>query len=109
LQIRSNGHIITFGCKLDVNIGLLRQETRPRYSYDAGRIRYGNIETDATHFYTDLCDDNQLYAAFTEGTRLSCDARILHEAEAHRMFQEDRTNSSITPSWRERWEGTFQP
>ena len=111
LQIHTNGHTMTFGCKLNLDIGLLQQETRPRYSYQAGHIRYGNfetdaVETDATHFYIDRSDD-RLYAAFTEGTHLRHKDNVLYDAETHRMFQEDRTNSSTAPSWRERWERTF--
>ncbi len=106
LQIELDGHSVTFGCKLDLNIGLIQQETRPRYTYEAGRIRYGDFETDATHFYSDIVGD-QLSAAFTEGTRLCFNDHVLYDAEPHCMFQEDASNDNTNPSWRGRWEQTI--
>lgn len=106
VQIELNGHSVTFGCKLDLNIGLIQQETRPRYTYEAGCIRYGDFETDATHFYADIVED-QLSAAFTEGTRLCFKGQVLFDAEPHRMFQEDASNDNTNPSWRGRWEQTM--
>ena len=107
LQIESAGRTTTFGCKLDIDdVGLLQQEVRPRYNYRTGRARYGDFETDATHFYADI-GDGQITAAFTEGTHLQHQERVLFNASAYRMFQEDGSNNSITPAWRERWEQTL--
>ncbi len=103
VQIEFKGHRMTFGCKLDLNIGLIQQETRPRYTYEAGVIHYGDFETDATHFYADVIAD-QVDAAFTEGTGLRFKDRVLFAAEPHRMFQEDASNNNTNPSWRGQWE-----
>lgn len=103
LQIKTAAREITFGCKLDLDLGLLTQETRPRYSFAAGRVRYGDFETDATHFYASSADDT-LRAGFTEATRLTHGQRVLYDGPPHRMFQEDGTNNSITPTWREHYE-----
>jgi hypothetical protein len=108
LQVAIDDHVITFGCKLDIDdVGLLQQEVRPRYSYRTGRARYGDFETDATHFYADI-NDGQINVAFTEGTQLHYQSRAIYTASAYRMFQEDGSNNSITPSWRERWEQTIK-
>jgi len=106
LQIKTAAHDITFGCKLDLNLGLLTQETRPRYSFEAGRVVYGDFETDATHFCASVTAES-VHAALTEGTRLTYQQRALYDGPLHRMFQEDGTNSSVLPSWRERYEGTL--
>jgi hypothetical protein len=105
VQLKSGEHTVTLGCKLDLTVGLLQQEIRPRYSYEAGRIRYGAFETDATHFYAHATPD-QMRVAFTEGTRLGHNERWLYDGEAHRMFQEDAGNDHVAPTWRERWERT---
>ncbi|MDF1515715.1 MAG: hypothetical protein P1S60_18055, partial [Anaerolineae bacterium] len=70
VQINLPQHQVIFGCKLDLNIGLISQETRPRYTYEAGKVVYGDFETDATHFYAELTD-SQLTTAFTEATGLT--------------------------------------
>jgi hypothetical protein len=114
---------VTFGCKLDLTLGLLQQDIRPRYNYVTGAVRYGDVETDATHVYLEVdSEESRAYAAFVEGTRLiyrdtpsmECSqtelretGHVLYEAEHHRMFQEDATNRYTTPSWREMWQATF--
>ncbi|MBN1872904.1 MAG: hypothetical protein JXA33_01635 [Anaerolineae bacterium] len=107
VQIEATGRTVTFGCKLDLNLGLLQQEIRPRYNYEAGHIRYGDFETDATHFYMEKVD-GQLQIAFTEGTCLQFKDHLLYEGESHRMFQEDASSNNISPTWRERWEKTIK-
>ncbi|MGC9469277.1 MAG: hypothetical protein ACP5HS_11845, partial [Anaerolineae bacterium] len=102
IQIQTAARTITLGCKLDLGLGLIQQEIRPRYDYEVGKIRYGQFETDATHFYADA-SDGRMHVAFTEGTRLVFRDTALYDAPPHRMFQEDGTNRSVTPSWRERW------
>jgi hypothetical protein len=106
IRIETADHTATFGCRLDLDLGLLSEDIRPRYSYGAGHIRYGEFETDANHFYADATD-GQLQVAFTEGTRLFYRDMCLYEGEAHRMFQEDASNRGTTPSWREYWQHTF--
>ncbi|MCD6284693.1 MAG: hypothetical protein J7M39_02115, partial [Anaerolineae bacterium] len=99
-------HTVTFGCKLDLDLGLIRQDIRPRYTYAAGHVRYGDFETDATPFYIDEVG-REMRAAFTEGTGLSYQGDPLYSGSSHRMFQEDAGNRSVTPSWRERWQRTL--
>lgn len=107
VRLKTAERTVTFGCKLDLDLGLLPQNIRPRYTYTTGAVTYGDIETDATHVYLDRPAEGACYAAFTEGTRLAYGAQQLYEAEEHRMFQEDATNRYTTPSWRERWEKAF--
>jgi hypothetical protein len=107
LQIKSGENTLTFGCKLDLNIGLVTQDTRPRYTYKAGKIRYGDFETDATHFYANV-SGKIITSVFTEGIGLHYKDRVLYDGMPHRMFQEDATNSSTNPTLRERWERTLK-
>jgi len=107
VQLQAAGHTITLGCKLDLDLGLLQQDTRPRYAYGVGRVRYGAFETDATHFLAET-SAGKMRVAFTEGTRLLHDGVVLYAAGEHRMFQEDGSNSSVTPSWRKCWQQSFE-
>jgi len=36
------------------------------------------------------------------------DGVVLYAAGEHRMFQEDGSNSSVTPSWRKCWQQSFE-
>ena len=76
------------------------------YSFDAGRIRYGSFETDAA-FFCARQQDGETYAAFSEGTRLCYQEVPLYQGKPHRLFQEDASNNIVSPTWRERWEGTI--
>ncbi len=97
---------ITFGCKLDLDRGMIRSNVRPRYDYAAATVRYGEFETDATYIVADL-SAKQLRVALTEGTGLQHRGRMLFMAGEHRMFQEDGTDSRTAPSWRKVWQGSF--
>jgi hypothetical protein len=105
LQIAIDGQTITLGAKLDLGIGILKQDVRPRYGYDPGRIHYGDVETDAVFFYVEQ-DCGTTAAAFVEGTRLVHQGKALYEGKPHRLFQEDGSDDVASPTWRERWETT---
>ncbi|MBN1247442.1 MAG: hypothetical protein JXC32_07270 [Anaerolineae bacterium] len=106
VRLEAADHVVTLGCRLDLDLGLLSRNVRPRYDYDAGKVSYGPFESDATHVYADL-STHHLQAAFTEGTRLVHQGQALYQADGHRMFQEDRTDSSTAPSWRKLWQQRF--
>jgi hypothetical protein len=60
----------TYVCvKHDLSIGLVRPETRPIYTYEAGEIRYDDFATDAAYLYAKLTD-NVLKYAFIDGMKL---------------------------------------
>ena len=40
-----------YGIKLDLDMDLLKEDIRPRYNYDSGKICYGKAETDADMFF----------------------------------------------------------
>jgi hypothetical protein len=43
-----------YGFKLDLDMDLLKEEIRPRYNYDSGKIVYGEVETDADMFFLNV-------------------------------------------------------
>ena len=106
LQIKLDGRTVTLGLKLDLEIGLLRQDIRPRYTYEAGSIRCGKWETDATLFFADQ-QSTGMHVAFAEGSRLCYNGEPLYAGESLRVFQEDASNDVISTTWRERWERTI--
>ncbi|GJQ20709.1 MAG: hypothetical protein HBSIN02_10640 [Bacteroidia bacterium] len=47
VEIREDGTVTTLGVKIDLEMDLARENIRPRYLYDLGRVQYGEFETDA--------------------------------------------------------------
>jgi hypothetical protein len=106
LQIEWDGHKHVIGAKLDLGLGVLKEDIRPRYSYEEGRIRYGDLETDAAFFCVDQTRA-ETHVAFAEATRLCYNGKPLYDGEPFRVFQEDASNGVIATALRERWENTI--
>ncbi|MBI4418151.1 MAG: hypothetical protein HY563_05195, partial [Ignavibacteriales bacterium] len=51
LEIRHNDDVSTLGVKIDLEMDIARENIRPRYLYDLGKVRYGDFETDADFLY----------------------------------------------------------
>lgn len=51
--------------KLDLEMDLARQNIRPRYQYDRGRVRCGELETDASYVFTKQEGSRVRYSAAT--------------------------------------------
>jgi hypothetical protein len=60
---------ISICTKHDLSIGLVRPSTRPVYTYDDGKVRYGELTTDAAYAYTKLFNGTLSYA-FIDGMKL---------------------------------------
>ncbi|MEM2598305.1 MAG: heparinase II/III family protein [Thermoproteota archaeon] len=69
--------------KHDLSIGLVRPETRPVYTYEAGEIQYDEFATDAAYLYAKL-NGSLLKYAFIDGMKL--------------LFKNKRIFSSEEPS-----------
>lgn len=50
IEVKDKGKNV-YGFKLDLDMDLLKEDIRPRYNYDSGKIRYGDVETDADVFF----------------------------------------------------------
>ena len=53
----------TLFVKLDLEMEIARENIRPRYLYDAGRVRFGDFETDAHFLYAEETPDSIRYSA----------------------------------------------
>ena len=51
--------------KLDLEMDLARQQVGPRYSYQLGRVRYGDFETDASYLFAKIKGNEVSYSAAT--------------------------------------------
>ncbi len=51
--------------KLDLEMDLARENIRPRYQYNLGKVRYGDFETDASYLFATLKGDEVSYSAAT--------------------------------------------
>lgn len=51
------------GFKIDLESELVRENIRPRYTWEEGRTRYGDLETDAHFLYASVGENDIRYAA----------------------------------------------
>lgn len=71
--------------KHDLSIGLVRPNKRPVYTYDAGKIQYGELTTDAAYAYTKLSDDTLTYA-FIDGMKLFFKGKEVFSSEKPSVY-----------------------
>lgn len=53
VKISLGDRTIRIGVKCDLKMDLVRDYQRPKYTWDSGRIKYEDVETNADFFYTD--------------------------------------------------------
>jgi hypothetical protein len=78
LTITDSGTTYVIGAKLDLEKELVRDWRRPMYTYDSGKTRYGDFETDA---YT-LCavdDGSSVRYAVVGAVKVMWKGKVLHE------------------------------
>ncbi|MEX1139522.1 MAG: heparinase II/III family protein [Bacteroidota bacterium] len=63
LEIRREGKTSVLGVKIDLDMDLARENIRPRYLYDLGKVRYGDYETDADYFFATTKNKQVEYSA----------------------------------------------
>ncbi len=77
IAIHHNGATYLVGAKLDLRYELVRFWRRPMYTYESGRVRYGEWETDAQHLLVVETADSLRYA-MSGGTKLVYRGQVLH-------------------------------
>lgn len=65
LLIKDGANSSFLGVKLDLEMDLARENVRPRYVYDLGKVRYGDFETDASYLFATIKDGQISYSAAT--------------------------------------------
>ena len=78
-EIRDGARVSYLGFKLDLESEVVRENIRPRYTWEAGRTTYGPIETDAHFFHATLAGDSLRFGA-SEVLRFIHEGRTLMEA-----------------------------
>jgi hypothetical protein len=56
VRIKLADKTIQVGVKADLKMDLVRDYQRPKYNWESGRIAYGDIETNADFFYSEIKD-----------------------------------------------------
>jgi len=63
LSIQRKRGVSTLGVKLDLEMDVARENIRPRYLYERGKVRYGDFESDAHFFFATLSEKAITYSA----------------------------------------------
>lgn len=78
VTIRDSDRLISIGAKCDLRMDIARDWRRPRYTYEAGRIAYGALETNADFFFS-TNESNRLAFTVVNLTRAKYNDQILFD------------------------------
>ena len=78
LSITKGGKTYQIGAKLDMEAELIRDWRRPMYTYESGRTRYGEFETDAYMLFAVESGTTVNYA-MVGAAKISYRGNVLHE------------------------------
>jgi hypothetical protein len=62
IRMEQNNAVATLGVKVDLEMDVARENIRPRYLYDLGKVTYGDFETDAHFLYARVGRDSLSYS-----------------------------------------------
>lgn len=79
IEIKNGKEVSVLGVKLDLNLGVVRENIRPRYTWEAGRVPYGDFETDA-HFLFATISGNEISYSASEVLKVIYKGKALLEA-----------------------------
>jgi hypothetical protein len=102
IEVRGKGKNV-YGFKLDLDMDLLTEDIRPRYNYDSGKIRYGDVETDADIFF--LSERNgKAYFSATNLVKFVYKDEVLFDTPESQFFQVwGKSDRKGRAKWR-RWD-----
>jgi len=102
IEVKGKGKNV-YGFKLDLDMDLLKEDIRPRYNYDSGKIRYGDVETDADVFF--LNDKNgKAYFSATNLVKFIYKNKVLFDTPESQFFQVwGKSDRKGRAKWR-RWD-----
>jgi hypothetical protein len=78
VEIRAGDRIINVGVKRDLRMDMTRDWRRPKYTWESGRIDYGDLATNADFFYTER-KGNRLAYTVVNLTKAFYQGRVLFE------------------------------
>lgn len=82
VEINIGDKIIHLGVKCDLRMDMVRDYRRPKYTYESGKIKYGNIETNGDFFYTSK-KDNKLSFTVVNFTKAFYKDMVLIDQKAN--------------------------
>jgi hypothetical protein len=94
--------------RLDLEMEHLKENVRPRYAFESGKVRYGPFETDARFAYFNSMEKTIDYA-FIEATKILYEGKELFAAPKFDFPWQPNgqyTRSGV-PKWRD-WQGTSE-
>lgn len=80
IQISTPGDRFFVGVKNDLRMDIIRDWRRPRYTYESGKIQYGDFETNGDYIFAHI-KDNTLRYTVVNLTKVKYQGDILFEAE----------------------------
>lgn len=80
VEIESGTRRITIGAKTDLRRDMARDWRRPRYLYEAGKVRFGDFETDGDFLFASR-QGKALEYTVVNLTRALCSGQVLFEAQ----------------------------
>jgi hypothetical protein len=102
-----HGNDVQYICiKTDLEMDILPENVRPRYTFDSGRVKYGPLETDASFLYARQSGDTLSYAA-ANMVKVQYDGQTLFAARPSTfpLQPDDLSTAAGPPKWRF-WEDT---
>ncbi len=85
IRLNHLGASASICAKHDLSLGLVRPNARPTYTYEAGKIRYGGIISDAAYVYTRFSGD-LLEFAFIDGMKLYYKGKEVFDSEKPSIY-----------------------
>ena len=102
LQVNHGDMQRLYGVKLDLDYGLLNRDVRPRYTFESGKITYGDVTTDADFFHLKTGAQQPHYAA-TNFVRFVYRDSVLFDAPKSNFFQVWGKSDHVGQSKWRRW------
>jgi hypothetical protein len=106
VQVQCGDEVHYICVKTDLDMDILPDNVRPRYSFDSGRVKYGPIETDASFAYARRSGDSLTYAA-ANMVKVIFDGRTVFAGRTatFALQPDDLSTGYGLPKWRY-WEDT---
>jgi hypothetical protein len=80
VELEAGGRRHLVGIKADLRQDMARDNKRPKYTYEAGKIRFGDFETNGDFIHAALSGSNLSYTVVNL-TRVFYKGRLFHEAK----------------------------
>lgn len=106
LKLPEQNGYVQFNAMLDLEAEYLKSNVRPRYNFESGRAKYGDLVTDARYCYLHQKGD-KLFYSFFKASKLILDGQTIFEAPGMNLGQDDGGYSRYgIPKWIA-WENTL--